>query len=56
MQAGAGIVADSNPTGRVQETQDKAKALIRALELAQEGCEREEREASSRGPWRGAST
>ena len=37
VQAGAGIVADSNPSAEYQETQDKAKALIRALELAQEG-------------------
>ena len=34
VQAGAGIVADSNPSAEYQETQDKAKALIRALELA----------------------
>ena len=32
-----GIVADSNPQAEYQETQDKARALIRALELAQEG-------------------
>ena len=37
VQAGAGIVADSNPAAEFQETEDKAKALIRALELAQEG-------------------
>jgi anthranilate synthase component 1 len=37
VQAGAGIVADSNPSAEYQETQDKAKALIRALELAEEG-------------------
>jgi anthranilate synthase component I len=37
VQAGAGIVADSNPSAEYRETQDKAKALIRALELAQEG-------------------
>jgi anthranilate synthase component 1 len=37
VQAGAGIVADSNPQAEYQETQDKAKALIRALELAEEG-------------------
>ncbi len=37
VQAGAGIVADSNPSAEFQETQDKARALIRALELAQEG-------------------
>jgi anthranilate synthase component 1 len=37
VQAGAGIVADSNPSAEFQETRDKARALIRALELAQEG-------------------
>jgi anthranilate synthase component 1 len=37
VQAGAGIVADSNPAAEFQETQDKARALVRALELAQEG-------------------
>jgi anthranilate synthase component 1 len=37
VQAGAGIVADSNPTAEYEETKDKAKAMIRALELAQEG-------------------
>jgi anthranilate synthase component 1 len=36
VQAGAGIVADSNPSAEYQETRDKAGALIRALELAQE--------------------
>ena len=39
VQAGAGIVADSNPSAEYQETQDKARALIRALELAQEDSE-----------------
>jgi anthranilate synthase component I len=37
VQAGAGIVMDSNPTAEFEETRDKAKALLRALELAQEG-------------------
>jgi anthranilate synthase component 1 len=37
VQAGAGIVADSNPTAEYQETRDKARAMIRALELAVEG-------------------
>jgi anthranilate synthase component 1 len=37
VQAGAGIVADSNPTAEYQETRDKAQALLRALELAQRG-------------------
>lgn len=34
VQAGAGIVADSNPTAEYQETRDKARAMVRALELA----------------------
>ncbi len=37
VQAGAGIVADSNPTAEYEETRDKARAMIRALELAQAG-------------------
>jgi anthranilate synthase component 1 len=37
VQAGAGIVADSNPAAEYQETCDKARAVVRALELAQEG-------------------
>jgi anthranilate synthase component 1 len=37
LQAGAGIVIDSNPAAEYEETRDKAKALVRALELAQEG-------------------
>ncbi len=37
VQAGAGIVMDSNPAAEYEETHDKAKALLRALELAQAG-------------------
>jgi anthranilate synthase component I len=37
VQAGAGIVADSNPAAEYEETRDKARALLRALELAQGG-------------------
>jgi anthranilate synthase component I len=37
VQAGAGIVADSNPTAEYEETRDKARAVIQALELAQQG-------------------
>ncbi len=37
VQAGAGIVMDSNPTAEYEETRDKARALLRALELAQRG-------------------
>ena len=34
IQAGAGIVADSNPAAEYEETRDKARALMRAIELA----------------------
>jgi anthranilate synthase component 1 len=37
VQAGAGIVIDSNPASEYEETKDKARALLRALELAQAG-------------------
>ncbi len=37
LQVGAGIVADSDPAREYQETVDKAMALMRALELAEEG-------------------
>jgi len=37
VQAGAGIVADSNPTAEYEETRDKARGVLRALELAQAG-------------------
>jgi anthranilate synthase component 1 len=37
VQAGAGIVADSNPAAEYQETRDKARALMQALEMAEAG-------------------
>ena len=37
VQAGAGIVADSNPAAEYEETRDKARAVIQALDLAQSG-------------------
>jgi anthranilate synthase component 1 len=37
VQAGAGIVADSNPAAEYEETRDKARALIQALGMAEEG-------------------
>jgi anthranilate synthase component 1 len=37
VQAGAGIVADSDPAAEYQETRDKARALLRAIELAERG-------------------
>jgi anthranilate synthase component 1 len=35
VQAGAGIVADSNPAAEYEETRDKAKALLQAIEMAE---------------------
>jgi len=37
VQAGAGIVADSNPAAEYEESHAKARALLQALELAQAG-------------------
>jgi len=39
VQAGGGIVADSQPEAEWQETQSKAKALLRAAELAESGLD-----------------
>lgn len=39
VQAGAGIVADSIPQREYKETKNKAKALLRAIEIAEEGME-----------------
>ena len=35
IQAGAGIVADSNPAAEYDETRDKARALLQAIEMAE---------------------
>ena len=35
VQAGAGIVADSNPTAEFQETVNKASAMLKAIEMAE---------------------
>jgi anthranilate synthase component 1 len=35
VQAGAGIVADSNPANEYQETVNKASALLRAIDLVE---------------------
>ena len=35
VQAGAGIVADSQPESEWEETQNKSRAIVRALQLAQ---------------------
>jgi len=39
VQAGAGIVADSNPEAEWQETQSKARAVLRAAEMAETGLD-----------------
>jgi anthranilate synthase component I len=39
VQAGAGIVADSNPDAEWQETQNKAMAVVRAAEMAEHGLD-----------------
>jgi len=36
LQAGAGIVADSNPDTEFEETTNKARALVEALRMAEE--------------------
>ena len=38
-QAGAGIVADSKPENEFQETLNKAKAMVKALQMVKEGLE-----------------
>ena len=40
VQSGAGIVADSDPTSEWQETQNKARAVVRAAQMVQEGLDR----------------
>jgi anthranilate synthase component 1 len=39
IQAGAGIVADSNPEHEYEETCNKARAMMKAIELAEQGLE-----------------
>jgi anthranilate synthase component 1 len=39
VQAGAGVVADSDPASEYQETVNKSKALLNAIEMAQKGLE-----------------
>jgi anthranilate synthase component 1 len=39
IQAGAGIVADSEPESEYEETLNKARALIKAIEIAEKGIE-----------------
>lgn len=40
VQSGAGVVADSNPLSEWQETQNKARAVIRAAQMVQEGLDK----------------
>jgi anthranilate synthase component 1 len=35
VQAGAGIVADSDPTSEYNETMNKASAMLRAIDIAE---------------------
>ena len=39
LQAGAGIVADSEPESEFRETENKSRAVIRAVEMARSGME-----------------
>jgi anthranilate synthase component 1 len=39
VQAGGGVVADSQPQAEWQETQSKARALLRAAEMAESGLD-----------------
>ena len=37
IQAGAGVVADSVPSAEYEETMNKAKAMLKAVEIAEKG-------------------
>jgi len=37
VQVGAGIVADSEPASEYEETMNKARAMLKAVEIAQAG-------------------
>ncbi|HOI17753.1 MAG TPA: anthranilate synthase component I family protein, partial [Geobacteraceae bacterium] len=39
LQAGAGLVADSDPATEYQETVNKARAVVKAIELVEEGLD-----------------
>jgi anthranilate synthase component 1 len=39
LQAGAGIVADSDPAAEYVETLNKAKAVVKAIEMAEQGLD-----------------
>jgi anthranilate synthase component 1 len=38
LQAGAGIVADSDPASEYQETLNKARGLLKAIEVTERRC------------------
>ena len=40
MQSGGGIVADSDEEAEWQETQNKARAVLRAAQMVQEGLDK----------------
>jgi anthranilate synthase component 1 len=42
IQAGAGIVADSDPAREYQETLNKARGLLKAIEITERRCKSEE--------------
>ena len=37
LQAGAGVVADSVPASEYEETMNKAKAMLKAVQIAESG-------------------
>jgi anthranilate synthase component 1 len=39
IQAGGGVVADSDPAAEYQETVNKARAMMRAVEMAEKGLD-----------------
>jgi len=45
VQAGAGLVADSDPDAEWMETQNKARAMLRAAEMAESGLDTKLRES-----------
>jgi anthranilate synthase component 1 len=50
VQAGAGIVADSDPTAEYQETLNKARGLLKAIEITEARCQAERAQAGQAGP------
>jgi anthranilate/para-aminobenzoate synthase component I len=53
MQAGAGIVADSDPAAEWRETEAKARAVLLAVALAgREGRTERRKDGKTEGGWR----